>query len=202
MTEISPTATFDLLLSTEHLSTYSGETSLSETQSIVYLACLLSVYRGSPATTWGYDFISSSGEPFADALLDAWERLTASGDFVSDSASGRFSVSEQGRVTLGALARLSMFRDRQEYLRGAFSAADALPLPSLRAAVQRDPQLVLSASLALPQRLLDEVGLTSLHEDFSVLERELGQDVDLVVPAVVWLSFLLGQSDDPPAGET
>lgn len=173
---------------------YGGAT-LPELHSILYLACLLSVYDGESAAKWGYEFVSSgASSPFSQDVLAAVNALLASGKLRGD-LDDRLLVTPTGETLLEYLSESPRFSARLEYLGAAVNAANALPLPAVRAAIASEPQLARAVALKVPDRLLDEVGLSALHDDFAVLEGQLGRDVDLAMPAIVWLSFLLEDSD-------
>lgn len=196
MTGLNANATFDCLYITHALEAeYEGATQ-PEFHAISYLACLLSVYRGRPAASWGYEFVANGAQsPFSEALLDAQAVLVGVGA-LKNSAGDRFGLTSTGVSRLSQLARMHQFESRQIFLRGAVDAAHAMPLPALQSAVRREPQLALASMLSVPQRLLDEVGLGPLHRDFEALAGQFSDLGDLVVPAVVWLSFLLQQETD------
>lgn len=67
-------------------------------------------------------------------------------------------------------------------------------------ALARDPELARARKVPMTRSLLEEVAVTELYGQFSVIQRNLRFEYDdLRVPAVVWLSAL--QSLDAQAVE-
>ena len=189
---------FDTLLIAGRLNQAYVGLSLSDVQAVSYLACLLSVYGGAPASAWGYSYVSAGASPFSPDLLSSVEALTAVGELAARDQD-TYEITERGRRSIERLARLEIYRPRIAPLSGAIEAALALPLPSIQNGLAREPQLARANAYDLPSSLLNEMGLSALHGDFSTLEGELGRGVDLIVPAVVWMSFLLKDIQSPAA---
>lgn len=194
MADLKPAAMFDLLYLTNEMNTFRDDSvSLAEIQAAAYVACLMSVFRGRPSASWGYPFFTNStAAAFSPDLLNAQGRGVSSGVVRSDPS--RLQLTTEGERRLASLTSMSTLAWRIEFLQGACEAVKALPVASLSAAVSMDPQLALSSLLGIPQRLLDEIGVATIREDFAVLHRQFGPNVDIIVPAIVWLSFLLANS--------
>jgi hypothetical protein len=87
------------------------------------------------------------------------------------------------------------FEMRLPYIAGAVGATDALPLPALSNGLRSEPQIATSIALKNPRPLLDDYGRMTLYRYFKTLEESLGSGVDLLIPAVVWLTYLLSEDD-------
>ncbi|WP_343448954.1 hypothetical protein [Micromonospora oryzae] len=192
MREPSPFAVFDALCIVSKLSRTYQSASLPEVQAVSYLACLLSIYDGCPSSQWGYEFaVTDSMSMFSSTMLEAVDRLSANG--LIEGVEGRYSPTPSGATVLGRWMPMHRFRDRVQYLAGATGAADALPLPALSTGLLQEPQVAAATYLGVERPLLGEAGVILLHRYFQTLEESLGSGVDLLVPAVVWLTYLLEQ---------
>lgn len=191
LTKVSPEASFDLLYVVDNVGSPAASPSLDSVQVFVYLAALLALYDGRPVAEWGYEFISTpTSAPFSSALFDASEALQA-GQRLRKASDG-FVVTDLGRMELSRWAALDRFAGHIPYLDGATGASTVMPISSVRAGVEMEPQLARARSLNLSRELLDDVGLTQIYSQFAALQNALGNDVpDYMVPAVVWLTFLL-----------
>jgi hypothetical protein len=192
MREPSPLAVYDSLAVISALSNSYETASIPEVQAVSYLACLLSIYDGRPGSRWGYEFaVTNSMSMFSASILDSVERLNKTG--LIEGSEGRYRPTTIGRVVLDRWSGLHRFRDRQAYLTGATSAADALPLPALSTGLLHEPQVAAATKMQVERPLLGDVGILALHRYFQELEKAIGSGVDLLVPAVVWLTYLLEQ---------
>ena len=185
-------ASFDSLYVAAELDEAYGGVTRPEVQILAYLSCLLSVYEGNPRTIWGYRFTATGDVvPESETLTSSLMRLQSAG-LLSMAASEKYRITSAGKEELEMWKRLRQFKKRIPYLRGATGTAVALPLPAVGDGVSQEPQLANSASLNSPRELLDEVGRSALYRQFRVLREALGDDVlDLMVPGVVWLTYLL-----------
>ncbi|GAB3815071.1 hypothetical protein GCM10028799_15840 [Kribbella italica] len=187
-------ASFDALAITAALSERFDSASLAEVQAVAYLACLLSVYDGRPSAEWGYGFATTDTmTPFSPDLLAAMDRLRTSG--LVDQDDVRYSLSPVGAEWLRRWAAMRRFESRRRYISGATGATDALPLPALSNGLRREPQIAASIAADSPRALLDDYGRLTLYQYFKTLEESLGPGSDLLIPAVVWLTFLLNEDE-------
>ncbi|MFK0129148.1 hypothetical protein ACIQRZ_02235 [Streptomyces rubiginosohelvolus] len=192
---VNPDASFDHLFVIGELSKAGQSLNLGEVQIFIYLACMLGLYDGRPVATWGYSFVATpDSSPFSIELLEASDSLIASGLIAT---AGEFmTISERGQKELDRWERLTRFAPRVPYLRGATGAAVAMPLSVVKEGVELEPQLHNARALQHSRHLLDEAGISQIYRHFQVLESSLGKNVpDYMIPAVVWLSFLLEQDD-------
>ena len=171
-----------------------------ELHTLSYLACLLSVYDGHSVDWWKYRFTATrAGAPFAFALAQALEATHEAGLVIKSER--LWTISERGRVDLQQLAPLILNQRRLPYLEAATGTALAMPLPSVASSLSREPGLRRALNFVRTRALLDETGLGLLEEQFQALTIALENDSagdDLMVPAVVWLTYLARM----PAEET
>ncbi|MFJ8127437.1 hypothetical protein [Streptomyces hydrogenans] len=192
---MNPDASFDHLFVVGELSKAGQSLNLSEVQIFIYLACMLGLYNGRPVAKWGYSFVATpDSSPFSIELFEASDSLVTSGLVTNDD--GFMMISERGQKELDRWERLTRFTPRVPYLRGATGAAVAMPLSFVKEGVELEPQLHNARALKHSRHLLDDAGISQIYRHFQVLESSLGKNVpDYMIPAVVWLSFLLEQDD-------
>lgn len=162
----------------------------AELHSLAYVACVLAVYDGRAPHWWGYRFTATTtGAPFALELTRTVERLTARECLRHADV---ISLTDAGERELAELRTFPMNIRRARYLAGACDAAMALPLPSITEAVSYEPQLRSSVNLQVVQQLLDDTGLQLIEPHLAELRVALDDqpDGDLMVPAVIWLTYL------------
>lgn len=190
---ISPTplAAYDVLFVVSSLNKRLPEVTTAEVQVLTYLACLLSVYSGKPASDWGYDFAATpESAPFSEQVVLALENLRSAG-YLSKTDQ-HYSVTASGKQEFEMWSMLARFQERSPYLHGSTGTTDALPVAAVANGVAQDPQFSSAVKLQSPRALLDDLGNSVLYEDFAVLESALGREIsDLLVPAVVWITYLL-----------
>jgi hypothetical protein len=192
---VNPDASFDCLFVLGELAKTDQSLNLSEIQIFIYLACMLGLYDGRAVAKWGYAFVATpDSSPFSVELLEASESLISSGFVISSDEF--MTISDRGQRELLRWERLSKFSPRVPYLRGATGAAVAMPLTVVKEGVELEPQLRNARSLRHSRHLLDDAGVSQIYRHFQVLESSLGKDIpDYMIPAVVWLSFLLEEND-------
>ena len=183
-------ASYDVLALLHHLSSSVDGADEAELHVFSYLACLLSVYAGHPASDWGYDFIASpAGAPFAVELDDA-VRWAANVGFVA-SAGARWQLTPEGTAEFRALSELSTHYRRLQFIEPACASTLSIPLGWVRRGINQTPALQSAGRRDSRRYLSDEAAIDALYDQFDVLKRVIRQDVgDLLVPAVVWLEYL------------
>jgi hypothetical protein len=186
-------ATYDVYFISAQLAVRFDGAKRAEIHSVAYLACLLSLFDGKSPDWWGYGFTSTeAGAPYAVALDDALELLTASGSLARHGQ--LFAPAERGREFFERLSTLPSLASRQRYLDPACGVTLALPMPTVTEAVVNEPQLHTASSLRRSRPLLGDLGLTVLQPHFEGLRSamgEAGDDPDLLISAIVWLTYLL-----------
>lgn len=194
------TSAFDALAIARHLERIAGSAAAVELHVFAYLACLLSVYDGRGPREWGYSFSATpAGSPFATSLADATDRIRAAGWLVDRGPS--MVLSSAGLSELEALSAFPSQAPRLRYIEAATSAATLLPLPAVADALMYEPQLRRALDyLASSDELLDAQGVDMLMEQFIAISDALAETApergDLLVPAVVWLSYLADHEHD------
>jgi hypothetical protein len=153
------------------------------------------MYEGQPASDWGYGFAATTyASPYSEEIARSLDDLKVEGS-LSVSSSG-LAVSELGTQNLQQWRNLSRFSDRSRYLRVACSSGVAIPLPVISASIGSEPQLKRAAELKSTRTLLTEPSVESLYAQFGALSSAIPQDSStLLVPAVVWLSYLAEARD-------
>jgi hypothetical protein len=76
-----------------------------------------------------------------------------------------------------------------------------MPLPTIGDAIAHEPQLLQALRFVRSKALLDETGIALLEEHFAAVrmatEPVAAEGGDLMVPAVLWLTYLAGSHDRP-----
>lgn len=185
-------AGYDVLQIATQLTASADGMTEGELHTLAYLGCLLSVYDGHEASWWGYRFTATrAGAPFGYALSQALDLARDAGLLAQGDST--WSISARGRTELEQLTPLVLNNRRLPYLAAAGGAALAMPLPSLASALSWEPGLRRALNFVLTRELLDETGLSLVLEQFEALGDALAGDtagIDLMVPAVVWLTYL------------
>src|SRR3954471_15719298 len=108
-------SSYDVLALLHHLSSSVDGADEAELHVFSYLACLLSVYAGQPASDWGYDFIASpAGAPFSPEVDEAL-RWAMNVGFVASSGA-RWQLNPEGETEFRALSDLSTHRRRLQFI--------------------------------------------------------------------------------------
>ncbi|HAM21606.1 MAG TPA: hypothetical protein DCQ04_04900 [Actinobacteria bacterium] len=193
-------AYFDALSICDRLQPILGQVATSEVHLIAYLSCLLALYRGRAVGNWGYKFaVTKEGYPYSPDVQAAVDTLLHQGVLVAD-ADSFLMVTRSGTEELALLRSLGAFRERDEYINGACGSTLALPTGTIRDAVAHAPDVRGALRMGQTRLLLTQSGQNLLYDQFAALSQAVGIDVaDLMVPAVVWLIYLLEASADGPA---
>lgn len=193
-------ASYDVLALLHHLSASVDGADEAELHVFAYLACLLSVYAGQPASDWGYDFIASpAGAPFAPEVDDALRWATNVG-FVAANGP-RWQLGPDGAAEFAALSELSTHRRRLQFIEPACASTLSIPIGWVRRGIDQTPALQSAGRRDSRRYLSDEAAIDALYDQFDVLKRVVRQDVtDLLIPAVVWLEYLAGATLEGTAG--
>ncbi|MCX6842168.1 MAG: hypothetical protein NTX53_07810 [candidate division WOR-3 bacterium] len=185
-----PITTYDAMYIAAILERRYGGFAAAEVHLLAYLACLLSLYKGAPASDWGYGFVGTSlGAPYSQGIDSAIRALVDRNLFVESAYV--LHTTEQSTRHLTELRTLSIYDDRALCLQGACASVFALPSGLIRTALSREPELQRAAELRSTRYLLDDPGLALLHDELDLLARELGsRQVDLRLAALVWVTAL------------
>jgi len=189
-------AALDVLAITSHLQHDAGGAMEGEIHSFAYLGCLVSFYDRDDPAWWRYRFTATSaGAPYAHALSEALEALGAAGALLPGSRG--LVLSDLGEAQLNLL-RGSSLGERDHYLEAATATALMMPLPTVPAAITLEPQLRRALKWSATTELLEPDGLDLIRKQFDAVTKGLSEEKidareDLMVPAVLWLSYLLDE---------
>jgi len=194
--DIGPYAWFDALALAAHLRQAQNDFLREELQLLGYLACLLSLYDGRPTADWRYQFASTpSGAPFSPSLDAAFARLVEEGH-LQQSAELECSITEAGADELSELRALRMLTSREPYLEAASSSCLVVTPGMIRRAISQDPDIRAAFDMNSRRLLLDDKGLSFAYESLGVFQSALGNaSVDLLAPALVWVTYFCQQSE-------
>jgi hypothetical protein len=163
-----------------------------------YLGCVLALFKGAPIADWGYQFaITSEGFPFS-AQLDEARRILCSSGLIETDDQGLMKA-KPGELTdeLETLLEVGSWSLRRMCLSTATECALALPIGSIRQAINRSPGVAPSFLLGQRKQLLEPVDTAQLYEEYKAINSILGANAeDLLSPAVIWLTArILGKDD-------
>ena len=163
-----------------------------------YLGCILALFRGKPIGDWGYSYaITSNGFPFSVQFEDARRSVITSGlATVTHDETIEPQYPELAQE-LEIICSIGSWTERRNCLRAATECAVALPVGSIRYAVEQSPGVSTSIKLGQRRALLEDEDVTLLYEEFKLVSSVLGGVVDdLLSPAVIWLSARVLRMED------
>lgn len=195
---LNPFAFYDSLALSNKLQGILGSCVRSEIHLFSYLSCLLSLYKKCPAADWGYSFAGTQySAPFSKEVEDAINISVNYGLLIE--ADQYIQISRRGVSECQNLSRLGQNMERERFLDGACSSVLAMPVNILRTSLLSEPGLNTSTKLSSPRLLLDESNpsLVLLYDQFQALSKTIGVELDdLMVPAVLWLTYLSNTQKD------
>lgn len=188
--QINSSATFDILYiacSTKH--SYQ-DLSFYELNYMSYFACLLSLYDGKPAMEWDYAFYrNENGVPISSDIAKALESLLCRGEIREESS--YFSILSEGEKKLDLYKSFHLFKTRIKYLDAACDCLLTYSIVSLSSTLSLDP--VIQESVSHDRKTLnsdDNGSLVTLHSQFDIIQRVVGMQKELFVPAYIWIQYL------------
>ena len=196
--DVSPDAYFDVIALLGDAPRSVLPMTVFELHLYAYLACVLGLFRGFPAASWGYLFaVTSEGVPFSAELETARRLLTARG-LVSESEEGFIAPhADTLPAELDELSSLSGPSRRRECLKIATRCALALPIGAVRQAVGSSPGLAAAAALGQNRVLLQQNDVSVLHDEYETVCAALEEETrSLLSPAVLWLSARVLRGED------
>lgn len=198
MTDISPEAYFDALVIMNDAPASVLPLSINEMHLYSYLGCVFALFKGRPLAEWGYSFaLTSEGFPFSVDLDRARSTLSVTGLIDQDDDGRMESRPDELNAELEMLFNASPWRARRPWIRAATECPLALPLGSIRHAVNRSPGVASSFLLGQRARLLEPADVTLLYDEYAVVSSVLGTDTeDILSPAVVWLTARILRRED------
>lgn len=160
--------------------------------SMLYLAELLSIYDGCNAQKWGYGFARNKyGAPVSIELMEEVEFLCAKG-YLSKDSSGYYRISDTASLnSILSISKSGILGWRSKYIEVVFDSLLTKSFPRVVRAVQNEPGISLLESINRTSTLLESSLINALYEDFGVLKEIIGDpQIDLVVPASLWIDYL------------
>jgi hypothetical protein len=197
---MNPAATFDSLAIGVQLTKSLGSVGRSEIHLFAYLACLLALYETKPVTDWEYSFAGTQdGAPFSPELNESVDALIRTGSLIPHSDDVDFyTVDANGKDEYEALRSIESLAARERYLEGACASLLSIPIGRVRMGLRREPSMARIAPDRPARQLLEGIAFEELYEQLKALSDTLGNVVtDLLVPAVVWLSYLAKDAEQP-----
>lgn len=176
--------------------------SVIEMHLYAYLGCIFALFTGRPIGEWGYKFaVTSDGFPFSAQLEDG-RRAAGSMGLLETDDKGLMSANPAAMATeLELLMSLTTWTERRPCLRTAMECALALPVGSIRYAINQTPGVAPSLKLGQRRQLLDEDDIALLYEEYQIVDSVLGVGAnDLLSPAVIWLSARILRTEEGTGG--
>lgn len=192
MITININANFDILyyLSNSKIK-YKDQTAF-EINAMLYLSQLLSLYDGNATSKWGYVFTRSRfGAPISIEVLEELERLCSS-NILEKDISGYYHLSDlESQSIIEMLEKSHMFKWRTKYIMTSVDSILTKPFPKVVAAIQQEPGISLLEELSRTSILHKDFSVDSLFDDFQTIKEIVGgSNIDLVVPASLWIDYL------------
>jgi hypothetical protein len=202
-TDIAPGAYCDALVIANDAPKSIFPISVIEMHLFSYLGCVLALFRGKPISVWGYQYaVTSEGFPFSAQFEEARKSLVLAGLIESDEDG--FLKPRQPDLCreLNTILGLGYWAaERRPWLRTATECALALPMGSIRFAINQTPGLAMPIKLGQASKLLDTDDVSLLYDEYKIVSSVLGPDAeDTLSPAVLWLSARLLRKEDVEVG--
>lgn len=188
-------ANFDILFYLSHPRNKYREQTLFEINTMLYLAELLSIYDGCNTQDWGYHFARNKyGAPTSIELSEEADFLCTQG-YLSIDQFEYLQISDEASLdSILSLSKSHLLGWRTKYIDALYDALLTKPFPMAVRAVQNEPGISFLDSINRTSTLLESNLVNILYEDFSVLQEVIGDSqIDLVVPASLWLDCLSAQ---------
>ena len=188
-------ANFDILFYLTHPRNKYCEQTLFEINTMLYLAELLSIYDGCNSLDWGYGFARNKyGAPVSIEIMDEVDFLCQNGYLLKDQL-GYYRLSD--KVSIGSIVSLSKSKFlgwKSKYIEAVFDSLLTKSFPKVVHAVQNEPGISFLESIGRTSSLLESGLINALYDDFSTLQEMIGDtQIDLVVPASLWIDYLCAQ---------
>lgn len=187
---VNSSATFDVLYIASSTKHSYPDLSFYELNFLSYFACLMSLYDGNPTTEWNYSFFKNNdGVPVSSAIAEAVMVLSKNGEIHEESS--YYEILPNGEYSLEVFKEFSIFNKRIKYLQAACDCLLMESIVSLSSILSSDPVISESASHTLKRlNSKENVSLVSLHNQFETIEKVVGLQKELFVPAYMWIQYL------------
>jgi len=196
----SPHSYYDALETISSLGATLDSVATAEVHLFCYLSCLLSVFRGQPVGEWGYKFaVTEQGYPYSAQIDEALKTLEGNGSLICEQGS-YYRLSDFGSERLSQLRQFPTLGWRDEYLKGASDSTLTMPVGIIRRALAQEIGVKSAVEISRSKLLPSNMAIDLLHEQFAALNKAVGIDIDdLMIPAVVWLTYLSEQMSESSA---
>lgn len=183
-------AIFDTLYIVNNTEYHYKSLSLTEVNFLSYFACLLSLYKGTPVSLWGYRFMrNEQGAPISADLAQSCSLLMTAGQL--EKVNGCYFITEKGKDRLAFFCDQTMFKQRIEFLQAACDCLLTESIVELLATISGDAVITESTVHAMKYLNSDDnSAISRLHQQFGVVKKAIGERKNLFVPAVSWLQYL------------
>lgn len=188
--QINASAAFDVLFIANSTKHSYADLSFYELNFMSYFACLMSLYDGNPTTEWEYSFYKNDeGVPVSSAIATSIKTLSESGEMFEESR--YYGILPSGEASLELYKGFSLFKKRIKYLEAACDCLLTDSIVSLSSVLSLDPIIAESAVHSLKRLNSDENStLVTLHEQFTTIQKVVGLQQELFVPAHMWIQYL------------
>ncbi|WP_279466171.1 hypothetical protein [Aeromonas veronii] len=190
LTDISPESYIDVLAVLNKAPTSLQPISHTEIHLFSYLGCVISLFKGNPINSWGYKFsISSNGYPFSHNINEAIRNLFSRNYLIMDE-NGYYLKTKALINEFHLMSQIKeSWPERISCINTSLECALALPIGSIKSAIEQSPGIDLKYKLNQRGELLEEDDIGNLYNEYSVIREALGYDsIELLSPAVIWLS--------------
>lgn len=197
---MNPASTFDALSIAIKLTDALNSAGRSEIHLFAYLGCLLALYDKKPVTDWDYQFAGTQdGAPYSTELNESIDALIRNGNLLANAeAIDFYKASDDARTEYDVLRAFERFGTRDRYLEAACASLLSIPVGRVRMGLRKEPSLSRVAPGKPARQLLEGIAYDELYAQLEALGESLGNVVtDLLVPAVVWLSYLAKDAEEP-----
>lgn len=171
--------------------------SVIEMHLFAYLGCILALFGGRPAAEWGYRFaLTKDGFPFSPKFEEARHTVVDRGLLVVHPDATVSGNEPDLLKEVGLLMELASFSQRRDWFKTATECTLALPLGSIRYALENLPSIRAATRLNQNHPLLQQSEVDQLYEEYAFISGALEENsVDPLSPAVIWLSARLLESE-------
>lgn len=201
--DISPQGYFDCLAIVDLVPRSVGPISRLEVHLFAYMSCILALVDGCPVNEWGYTFaLTSSGHPYSVGVDAALELLVRQGKLRQDKHEFLELTEDVGRAEVEGLGTIQSLQKRRHWIRTATECALALPVGTIKYALESTPGVDAAVTLGQRRELLGTEDIDRLYEERQIIMDVLGENaIDLLAPAVAWLTMHL-VSEERTGGKT
>lgn len=165
-----------------------------------YLACIIALWRGNAVGDWGYSFaLTTEGFPFSPDFEQARTQLIKRDCVSLDDDGDMIPNQEVLSKELSMLFTETRWQDRGLFVSAAADCALMLPGGSIRYAIGKTPGFGSAFELGQNSPLLTDFDTENIYKEYGIIASALeGGEIDLLSPAVIWLSAHILQEVNAP----